>query len=210
MPAGFEQTFRYFSAALVLGCLCAPAQSQVTIPLGNPPASVDVPNTDFASYTHTAMSINLVGNASNIAVLTFAAVDLTGFMSLSMRAAITDTMAEPNPNVYALIEIFDSSLNVLAFDTYTNLYGTSPTDVVLTFNPLLSSPSFNYNDVVAFQFTGGGIGSQPLNITIYQLDVTFVPEPGLLAFVVVCVVAVLAYKKWRMAQIARCTSKRAA
>jgi len=204
------QNFRCFLGAVVLACLCVSAHGQLTISLGNPPASVDVPNTDFASYTHLATSINLVGVANNIAVLTFPTVDITGFISLSMRAAITDTMAEPNPNVYALIEIFDSSLNVLAFDTFTNLYGTSPTDVVLTFNPLLSSPSFNFNDVVAFQFTGGGIGTQPLNITIYQLDVTLVPEPGLLAFVVVCVVAVLAYKKGRMAQIARRTSDRAA
>ena len=201
MPESFNHKLRSVFCAISLACLCLQAQSQVTISLGNPPASLDTVNTDFPTYTHLATSINLVGVANNIAVLTFPAVDITGFISLSMRASVTNTMSEPNPNVYALVEIFDSSNNVLAFDTFTNLYGTSPTDVVLTFNPLLSSPSFNYNNVVAFQFTAGGVGTQPLNITIYQLDVYLVPEPGLMVFVVVCFVVVLALKKWRFIRL---------
>lgn len=166
----------------------------VAVSFGNPPSTVDMLVTDFASINQNASEVDLVGTAANMVAITFPAVDITGLHSVILRAAVTDSITEPNPNVYILIELFDSSLNTLAFDTYSNLYSTSPTDVVLVYNPIFSSSTFDYTDLIAFQLTAGGLHIDPLHITLYQVSF-IIPEPAQMIILIgLCLIAAVTLK----------------
>ncbi len=185
----------YQLSFLLVALLCYPAHKAtaqvITVSFGNPPSLVDLVVTDFATINQTVTEVDLIGTAANMAAITFPVVDITGFLSVKLRAAVTDSVSEPNPNVYMLVELFDSSLNVLAFDTYSNLYGTTPTDVVLIPNTLLSSPTFDYTDLIAFQLTAGGLNIDPLHITLNQIEF-IIPEASNLVPIFILIFALIA------------------
>ncbi len=103
-----------------------------------------------------------------------------------------------NPLVYIQLEVFDNSYRNRVYDSFTTFFGPTPTTVTLSLNTVLSDPAFDETDVAAFMFTGGGAGTNPLDMTFQQLEFVIIPEPShLVIFTLALAVLVFAYNRKR-------------
>lgn len=102
------------------------------------------------------------------------ALDLSAYTASPWQFGIAMLISGENPNVSFTGEFFDSNFN-------SAVYSGSTPNIVNGFALLdfesLSDPGFDYTDVVGFQITWGGSGSEPATV-VTATSVAAVPEPG--------------------------------
>lgn len=159
--------------------------ASVILNFGNTDMTYDTVISNFSTWLHTASTLNVSGLDNHLFVTVFNnnPIDISGHTSVLLTAQVNG----PNPAVYLQLEIFDNSLRNRVYDSFTTFFGSSPTSVTLTLNSALSHPLFDETDVAAFMLTGGGSGTNPLNMTFYQIEFFIIPEPS---HILVCLVVV--------------------
>jgi hypothetical protein len=182
-----ETRLRKAKLALTLGAalICASSQASIIVDFGTTDMTYETLYSTFTTWSQTASTINVSGLDNQMMVTSFngGPLNISGYTSFVLTAQVNGV----NPNVFLQVEIVDSALRSRYYDTFTNFFGPTPTAVTLVFNPVPSDPLFDETDVVAFQLTGGGVGS-PLNMTFHQLEFVIIPEPATAG---ICLAAVL-------------------
>jgi len=174
-----------FALSLSIILISTSAQASIVVDFGTTDMTYETLYSTFTTWSQTASTINVSGLDNQMIVTSFngGPLNISGYTSFVLTAQVNGV----NPNVFLQVEIVDSALRSRYYDTFTNFFGPTPTAVTLVFNPVPSDPLFDETDVIAFQLTGGGVGSS-LNMTFQQLEFVIIPEPATAG---ICLAAVL-------------------
>lgn len=171
-------TAKLAALLIALGALSTGLRAVLITNFGTPAATYDTIISNFPTWSQTATTLNVQGNTTHMFGVLFSSVNISGYTSIQLTAQVNGT----NPNVHIQLELYDSSFRSIFFDSYTDLYGPTPTTVTLVYNPGPSDPFFDPTDVIAFLYTGGGAG-ESLNMTFHDISFTPIPEPGVVGAV---------------------------
>jgi len=156
-----------------------------------PPASaftIDGATSNFTTITQTALNTNVVGtDTTQIFAGTFGTINIAGLNTIQLTATLTGTNAATNFSV----DLFNAALSEsrLYSGNLISFVSGSPTTVVLTF----VSETASFNDIGAFQYTGNGTGSLPVNITFDSLEA--IPEPSTYALLALGLGSLVFFRK---------------